>query len=54
MSGRVQIDDSKNDDVPEDESSPAQRDEPEEKLRKRDYIDILSHPNLMRLLNKQG
>nr|AGV54706.1 myosin ID heavy chain-like protein [Phaseolus vulgaris] len=54
MSGRVQIDDSKNDDVPKDESSPVQHDEPEEKLRKRDYMDIFSHPNLMRLLNKQG
>ncbi|XP_052732324.1 uncharacterized protein LOC108330634 isoform X3 [Vigna angularis] len=54
MSEGNQIDDSKNDDVAEDESSPVQRDEPEEKIRKRDHIDILSHPNVMRLLNKQG
>ncbi|XP_014522390.1 myosin heavy chain IB isoform X1 [Vigna radiata var. radiata] len=54
MSEGNQIDDSKNDDVPEDESSPIQREEPEEKIRKRDHIDILSHPNVMRLLNKQG
>ncbi|KAK7410679.1 hypothetical protein VNO78_01663 [Psophocarpus tetragonolobus] len=61
LGGRVQIDDPEpeppqNDDVPDDDSSPVQRDEPDnqEKLCKRDYIRVPSRPYLMKLLNKQG
>jgi len=54
MSEGDQIDDSKNEDAPGDESSQVQQEEPEEKIRKRDYIDIRSHPNVMKLLYKQG
>ncbi|KAL2339660.1 hypothetical protein Fmac_007600 [Flemingia macrophylla] len=61
MSRRTEIDDSKpqppqNDDVADDDSSPAQQDEPhdQEKIRKRDYIDLPSHPYIMKILNKQG
>ncbi|TKY74135.1 Myosin IB heavy chain [Spatholobus suberectus] len=63
MSRRVQIDDPnpqppQYDDIPHDDSSPVQPDEPEpdnqEKLRKRDYINVPSHPYLMKILNKQG
>ncbi|KAG5031496.1 hypothetical protein AAZX31_06G118900 [Glycine max] len=50
MSRRVQIDDAKNDDVPDGDSSPVEPD----KLRKRDHINVPSHPFLMKLLNKQG
>ncbi|XP_027942373.1 uncharacterized protein LOC114196067 isoform X2 [Vigna unguiculata] len=53
MSEGDQIDDSKNEDAPGDESSQVQQEEPEEKIRKRDYIDIRSHPNVMKLLYKQ-
>ncbi|KAG5050390.1 hypothetical protein JHK85_011493 [Glycine max] len=52
MSRRVQIDDPKNDDdVPKNDDVP---DADSSQLRKRDYIDVPSHPYLMKLLNKQG
>ncbi|XP_027338684.1 myosin IB heavy chain-like [Abrus precatorius] len=61
MSRRTQIDEPspqppKCDDVPVDDSSPVQQDErdDQEKVCKRDYIDLPSNPYLMKILNKQG
>ncbi|XP_020217339.1 uncharacterized protein LOC109800849 [Cajanus cajan] len=61
MSRQTQVEDSKsqppqNGDVPDDDSSPVSQDQPQdqEKIRKRDYIDLPSHPYIMKILNKQG